>query len=143
MTRHLVLPVLSLLLLSATGRAQTATHPCDVVVPANPIVTKANLSVGFCATGLDLAGNATTVTAIKVVLDGVVVLTGPLPSPIGSPSATGFSYYETLPVIFVARGAHSVAVSLIDRDGESAPSATFPFSATGPGPQPAVSVRVR
>ncbi len=136
--------VFLLSLFAASASAQQAPHPCDVTAPANPMIVSTTVVIGFCHSGKDAKGNATTLTAFKIAVDGAVVLTwtGPLTPTSKAPNAAGFSYYEA-PAVPVGRGTHTVTASAVDVDGESAMSTAFQFGTKGPGPSLVLGVRVR
>jgi hypothetical protein len=119
-------PLLVLLVLGFARLAGAQTHPCDQTVPTNPTV-QSPARASFCHQGLDTSGQPVTITAFKVYLDGSTtpVFSGPL-TPIGLPSASGFSFYET-PTFPVTRGSHTAMVSALSADGEGAKTLAFPF----------------
>ncbi len=132
-------------LFAASVSAQTTPHPCDAMAPANPVLVKDAVIVGFCHNGKDLAGKVVPLTAFKVTIDGAVALTwtGPtLTATSPTANSAGYLYYEA-PAISVSRGTHAVAVSAVNADGESALSLAYAFSTKGPGPSLIIGVRVR
>lgn len=108
--------------------ASAQTHPCDQVVANNPtIVVTGPVSVGFCFNGKDALGNPTTVTSFRVQVDAADVFTGLL-QPVGAPSSTGVSYYETPKTLTINRGSHTALVFVSNADGEGPASSPFAFN---------------
>jgi len=110
----------------AVGSVQV--HPCDVVPPQNPILTNP-VRAGFCHAGRNADGSPAVLLGFRVYIDGNMVFEGAL-SPLGNPTADGRQYFETDPFT-VARGNHVLTTSAVSLDGESAPSAPFPFVLDG------------
>jgi hypothetical protein len=130
------------LILLVAGTASAQTHPCDVTPTSNPVITKKTVVVGFCHDQKDLNGDPTTLTAVKIQMDGTLVnWTNPTPTS-ATANAAGKWYYEA-PSIQVNRGTHAVTVVVSDLDGDSAATATFPFTTKGPGPKVATDPRAR
>src|SRR4051812_7284524 len=89
-----VMCVIALLAFAAVGSAQT--HPCDVL-GSTTVQSNTPVGVGICMLPKDADGTTvpiTSFTSFRVTMDGTTVFTGPL-TPIGSPSTTGFYYFET------------------------------------------------
>jgi len=122
--------------------AQAQTHPCDATITPNPTITNPLIVVGFCHNGQDLDGNSTTIMAFKIYVDNLLVLTWTSPTPTGAPSATGYSYFQTIGIA-VSRGTHAVAATAMNIDGDSVMSASFSFNKAGKVPKAVVAVRAQ
>lgn len=139
------LKLATLILALAPSAAYAQVHPCDAPIPTNPVIVKPSVIVGFCHGQKDTNGNPAVLTAFKLTIDGAVALTwtGPSLTPT-SPAANnlGLWYYEA-PAVPVGRGNHSVQVSAVSADGESALTTAYTFSTKGSLPQVVVGVRAR
>lgn len=129
----------------ATPRAALAAmlqaHPCDVTPPANPAVVPP-VAAGFCHNSKAPTGETIALTKFTVKIDAVQVFDGPL-TPIGQPSATGYSYYETPKTIIPTKGQHTAVVTAWTSGGESAASSPFAFTIVDPVASAPVNLIIR
>lgn len=118
---------LVLISLSFATVARAQTHPCDGAAQTNPTVSSP-AKVGFCFSGKNSDGSTVTVTSFKVYVgtSTTAVWTG-LVQPIGTPSSTGMSYYETPPITFTT-GNLSLKMTASSSQGEGVASPAFPFT---------------
>lgn len=134
----MIFKALALSLFFATCSAanvEAQTHPCDA--PAVTVIkTNAPIGIGFCIKPIDADGipvPLTSIASFRVKIDEAQVFNGPL-TPIGTPSATGFIYYETPNNLSVAKGQHVVLVYVTTANGvESEGSDPFTFTLSGVG----------
>jgi hypothetical protein len=129
----------SVLVLLCSGLASAQTHPCDISITPNPTVSGLTVKVGFCWDAKDIDGQPAVATAFLVQIDGATKFNGPL-TPIGLPSATGFSYYEV--GLSVSKGSHTTAAAIVTADGTSPFTTPFAFAVVGSAPKPPTAVRV-
>lgn len=118
---------------------QAQGHPCDTATPA-AVATRTGFTVGACADGKDIDGVATTLTAIRVFIDGVLVRVA-APVAAGPANAAGLTYY-TVTGVTASKGARELTVTVVSADGESDPSTVYTFSVVGAKPSKPHGARV-
>ena len=115
-------------------------HPCDVT-PVS-VDTKVPFGAGVCWNGLDTDGNvAGALTALRVLVDGVVIFTVPNPSPTGPANAAGESFY-LVPGLSVPKGPHTLTFVVVNEVNESVPSDPYAFRVIGGAPSKPSKPRV-
>ena len=103
--------ILLALLVSTPAAAQV--HPCDEPLPNNPQLA-APVMVGLCHDLKDVNGNTTTLSEVRVFLDGQLspFLTG-TPTQVGTTPNGGGLFYFVTPSFSPTRGGHTVVVNVV------------------------------
>lgn len=105
---------------SVSVRAQA--HPCDVQPPAAIATVSSPVTIGFCHTGKDTNGTATTITQFTVRIGTVATLAQAL-SPLSAANAAGARYYQFSPLA-APHGTYTVTITATNATGVSSGGTT-------------------